>query len=122
MPTPTGGDTYRGLGVPLSGEYEQLQLNSSQTMVTLTHSTANAGAFLVGRNSVSSLQSVGLGSSLQSGVVFAIDAAGNYEGRSGTTVTFSFGPGGIEGSTGTTASAFSIDSSGPITTGGRLIP
>ena len=53
MTSPTGENTFRGLALPAQGEWEQVQQNSSNTMVTLTHSTANAGAFLAGRDSVS---------------------------------------------------------------------
>jgi len=110
MATPVGDNTYNGLGAPLSGEYEQVQRNSSNTMVTLTHSSGNAGAFLTGRDFVSTgLQ--GTGSSLQSAAVFSIDADGGYELRSGTTVLMEITSSGIEG-VASTASAYRLDSSG----------
>ena len=110
MTTPVGDNTYKGLGAPLSGEYEQVQRNSSNSMVTLTHSSGNAGAFLTGRDFVSTaLQDKG--SSLQSGVVFVIDADGGYELRSGTTVLMEITSSGIEGAA-STASAYRLDSSG----------
>lgn len=113
MPDPTGENTFRGLALPAYGEWEQLQRNSSATMVTLTHSTANAGAFITGRDSVSS-QFWGPGSSAQGGAVFSIDADGGYELRSGTTVLFEINSSGLEGAA-TTASAYRIDSSGRFT-------
>jgi hypothetical protein len=85
MPEPTGENTFRGLALPAYGEWEQVQRNSSATMITLTHSTANAGLYMVGRNSVSS-QFFGPGSSAQGGLTFAISAVGGYSVRSGTTV------------------------------------
>lgn len=94
MPEPTGENTYMGLALPAYGEWEQLQRNSSATMITLTHSTANAGLFLVGRNSVSS-QFFGPGSSAQGGLRFAITAAGGYSVRSGTTVVFQLDSSGL---------------------------
>lgn len=94
MPEPTGENTFRGLALPAYGEWEQLQRNSSATMITLTHSTANTGLFLVGRNSVSS-QYWGPGSSAQGGLAFAISAVGGYSVRSGTTVMAEFNSSGL---------------------------
>ena len=94
MPEPTGENTFRGLALPAYGEWEQLQRNSSATMITLTHSTANAGLFMVGRNSVSS-QFWGPGSSAQGGLTFALTAAGGYSVRSGTTVIFELNSSGL---------------------------
>ena len=94
MPEPTGENTFRGLALPAYGEWEQVQRNSSATMVTLTHSTANTGLFMVGRNSVSS-QFFGPGSSAQGGLVFAITAAGGFSVRSGTTVVFELNSSGL---------------------------
>ena len=112
MATPVGENTYKGLGVPLAGETEITQQNSSNTVLTITHSTANTGAYLAGRNSVSS-QFWGPASSLQSGLAFVIDADGSYEVRSGTTVLVEIGSSfALEGRPATTASAFSIDTSG----------
>ena len=94
MPEPTGENTFRGLALPAYGEWEQVQRNSSATMITLTHSTANAGLFMVGRNSVSS-QFFGPGSSAQGGLVFAVTAAGGFSVRSGTTVVFELNSSGL---------------------------
>jgi len=94
MPEPTGENTFRGLALPAYGEWEQVQRNSSATMVTLTHSTANTGLFMVGRNSVSS-QFFGPGSSAQGGLRFAITAAGGFSVRSGTTVVFELNSSGL---------------------------
>src|SRR3990167_2738445 len=80
--------------LPAYGEWEQVQRNSSATMITLTHSTANAGLFMVGRNSVSS-QFFGPGSSAQGGLVFAVTAAGGFSVRSGTTVVFELNSSGL---------------------------
>ena len=94
MPEPTGENTFRGLALPAYGEWEQLQRNSSATMITLTHSTANTGLLMAGRNSVSS-QFWGPGSSAQGGLVFAITAAGGFSVRSGTTVIFELNSSGL---------------------------
>ena len=45
---PIGQDTYKGLGVPLHGDSVIRQQNSSNAIVTLMHSTANTGRFLMG--------------------------------------------------------------------------
>ena len=94
MPEPTGENTFRGLALPAYGEWEQVQRNSSATMITLTHSTANAGLFLVGRDSVSS-QFWGPGSSAQGGLRFAITTGGGFSVRSGTTVSAEFNSSGL---------------------------
>ena len=94
MPEPTGENTFRGLALPAYGEWEQVQRNSSATMITLTHSTANTGLLMAGRNSVSS-QFWGPGSSAQGGLVFAITAAGGFSVRSGTTVLMELNSSGL---------------------------
>ena len=111
MTSPVGENTFRGLALPAQGEWEQVQQNSSNTMVTLTHSTANAGAFLAGRDSVSS-QFWGPGSSARGGEVSLIDADGGYQAVSGTTILIEVNSSVIEGRPASTISAWSLDSSG----------
>lgn len=47
---PLGIAAYNGLAVPVNGESEIRQFDSSRTILTLTHSTANTGRFLTFRN------------------------------------------------------------------------
>jgi len=47
---PLGIAAYNGLAVPVNGESEIRQYDSSRTMLTLTHSTANTGRFVTFRD------------------------------------------------------------------------
>ena len=108
MPSPTGENTFRGLALPAYGEWEQVQRDSSNAMITLTHSTANAGRFLVGRNSVSS-QFWGPGSSARGGEVYILEADGGMAAVSGTTILMEVNSSVIEGRPASTISAWSLD-------------
>ncbi len=46
-----GTNSYKGLALPLNGEYEQTQLAAASDMVTLTGKSGQTGDFLVCQNS-----------------------------------------------------------------------
>ena len=56
--TPLGVAAYNGLAVPLRGESEIRQEDSSRTIMTMTHSTANTGRFMTYRDNVPQLSSL----------------------------------------------------------------
>ncbi len=58
MPLSSVLGSYKGLGVPLFGESRILQ-DSTKDIITLEHSSANAGRFVTFRDSLSSGNSVG---------------------------------------------------------------
>ena len=120
MAEPVGLDSYKGLGVPKEGDAEIRQLNSSNTIWTLTHSTANTGSFIVGRNSVSSLF-WGQGSSVQTGDQFRITASGAYQVTSNSTVVASISSAGLIGGGQSTLRVWGIDSTGRFTGYKKLV-
>lgn len=71
MPLKNPVDTYKNLGVPRYGETEVRQ-QSTADIWTLTHSSANAGKFLVGRDFLAE------GSTLQTSDLWYIDADGAF--------------------------------------------
>ncbi|KKN15576.1 hypothetical protein LCGC14_0984610 [marine sediment metagenome] len=74
---PIGVNTYKGLGVPLYGESEILQ-ESTLDILTLQHSSAQAGNFLVLRDKVSSAGgNFGQGSTDTAFDLFKINADGD---------------------------------------------
>lgn len=106
---PIGQDTYKGLSVPLYGESVIRQNNSSNAALTLMHSTANTGRFLMG------LDYKNLGSDIASSVltdlaVFDIDADGGFRCVSGTTVNYELNTTGL-----LAATSKVITSSGEVT-------
>ena len=111
MADPIGENTYKGLGVPLRGESEIIQVNSSNTVLTITHSTANAGLFLAGRNSVSS-QVFGPGSSVRTGEQFRIAASGDYQLTSNSSVVVAVSTAGYVAGSESTLQVHGLDSSG----------
>ena len=91
---PIGQGTYKGLAVPLYGESVIRQENSSNTILTLMHSTANTGRLLMGID-YKDIESNARSSLLTDLAVFDIDAEGGYRVVSGTTVTMEFNTSGI---------------------------
>jgi len=78
---PIGQNTYRGLGVPTHGESVIRQQNSTNAALTLMHSAANTGRFLLGLDYKEDLES-----SLITDAVFDIDAEGGFRTLSGSTI------------------------------------
>ena len=91
---PIGQGTYKGLAVPLYGESVIRQQNSSNTILTLMHSTANAGRLLMGID-YKDIENDDPSSLLTDLAVFDIDADGGYRVISGTTVKMEFNTSGI---------------------------
>lgn len=46
-----GNKTYKGLALPLNGEYEQKQITAATDMVSLTGASGQTGDFIVAQNS-----------------------------------------------------------------------
>ena len=98
MADPIGENTYKGLGVPLVGDSLIKQLNPNNAILSLEHSSANTGRFLLGRDDVSSASSgddAYFYSSRLGGAVFDIDAAGGFRAVSGTTVKIEMNTSGV---------------------------
>lgn len=123
MADPIGENAYLNLAAPLYGEAEFQQLTTN-TILTLQHTTDNAGRFFLGRDFVGSTESSqGDGSSIWNNpgipyssvltdvAVWDIDGAGGYRTLSGTTVLVEFNSSGIFGRDGL-AAEWRIDSSG----------
>lgn len=91
---PIGQGTYKGLAVPAYGESVISQQNSSNTIITLMHSTANTGRLLMGIDYKPEGDESSL---LQDLAVFDVDAAGGYRAVSGTTIKMEFNSSGIFG-------------------------
>ena len=111
---PIGQDTYNGLGVPLYGESVLRQENSSNALLTLMHSTANTGRFLLGidykaENADASASSLipAFSSLLTDLAVVDIDADGGLRMVSGTTIKYELNSSGLW-----SGSTLIIDSSG----------
>ncbi|GAF75804.1 unnamed protein product [marine sediment metagenome] len=90
---PIGRGTYNGLGVPLNGESLIRQQNSSNTILTLMHSSDNTGRLLMGIDYKA-------GGDVMSSVLtdlatFDIDATGAFRGISGTTVNVELNSSGL---------------------------
>jgi len=80
---PIGQDSYNGLCVPLDGESVIRQENSSNTIVTLMHSSVAAtGRFLMGLDYIADRGS----GTLTDLAVFDIDEEGGFRSVSGTTM------------------------------------
>lgn len=87
--TPLGQNAYNGLAVPTRGESETRQEDSSRTIRTLTHSTANTGRFYTFRDYRLP------GSSLANADVAAIDADGGFLALEGTSVKMELNSSGL---------------------------
>lgn len=93
---PIGDNTYKGLGIPAYGESKIEQQNSSNTLLTLVHSSANTGRFLMGMDYRADQAS----SLLTDLVLWEIDVDGGFKVMSGTTVIFELDSSGFyEGTT-----------------------
>jgi len=86
---PLGLNAYNGLALPANGEGEQRQVDSSRTMMTQTHSTANTGRFFTFRDYALP------GSTLAGVDVAAIDADGGFVALSGATVMMELNSSGL---------------------------
>lgn len=97
MTDPLGTATYKGLGVPLHGDSVIRQQNSSNAILTLMHSTANAGRLLMGMdNSASSNEpNPQVSSLLTDRSLFDIDADGGFRAVSGTTIKMELNSSGL---------------------------
>lgn len=99
MTDPIGQGSYKGLAVPLYGEALLQQQNSSAAIITMMHSTANTGRFLMG------LDYKDIDGDLRSSVLtdpmpFDIDADGGLGlGVSGTTIAAIINSSGLYGGT-----------------------
>jgi len=91
MPDPIGANTYKGLGVPLAGESVIDQDNSSNTILTLVHTSANTGNFIQGMDFRADKAS----SVLTDLVVWDVDVDGGFRVLSGTTVLFELNSSGL---------------------------
>ena len=125
MADPIGENAYLNLAAPLYGEAEFQQLTTN-TILTLQHTTDNAGRFFLGRDFVGSTESSqGDGSSIWNNpgipyssvltdvAVWDIDNEGGYRVLSGTTVLVEFNSSGIFGRDGLSSDTeWRIDSSG----------
>ncbi len=96
MTDPIGQGTFEGLGVPLHGESVIRQENSSNAIVTLMHSTANTGRFLLGTDYKSSK---GFSSVITDHAVFDIAEDGAFQCVSGTSVGIRLNTSGLFNST-----------------------
>ena len=86
---PLGIAAYNGLAVPVRGESETRQFDSSRTIRTLTHSSDNTGRFYTFRD-------YGVPGSTLAGVdVAAIDADGGFQALSGSTVKMELNSSGL---------------------------
>ncbi|MHA2066519.1 MAG: hypothetical protein ACXABY_19275 [Candidatus Thorarchaeota archaeon] len=99
MTDPLGTDTFQGLGVPLFGESVIRQQNSSNAILTLMHSSLNAGRLLMGMDHGASSNreepNPALSSLLTDKAVFDIDADGGFRAVSGTTVIMELNSSGL---------------------------
>ncbi len=86
---PLGIAAYNGLAVPVNGESEIRQVDSSRTVLTMTHSSDNSGRFQTWRD-------YGLLNSTLAGVdLAAIDADGGFLALSGSTVKLELNSSGL---------------------------
>ena len=91
---PLGLAAYNGLAVPVHGESEIRQFDSSRTILTFTHSAANTGRFFTFRDNTP------LGSTLAGVDVAALDADGGFLALSGSTIAMEMNTSGIYGTDG----------------------
>ena len=107
MSDPIGQNTYKGLGAPLFGESVIRQRNSSNAILTLMHSTHNAGRLLMGMDSKGDgIPNFGDGTShITDLAVFDIDADGGYRAVSGTTIKMELNSSGLWSAVGNVLSA-----------------
>ncbi len=87
---PLGRAAYNGLAVPVEGESETRQEDSSRTIRTLTHSSDNIGRFFTFRDFVPPIHS-----SRALADVAAIDADGGFLGLQGTSVKMELNSSGL---------------------------
>ncbi len=87
---PLGLAAYNGLAVPVEGESETRQFDSSRTIRTLTHSSDNLGRFLTLRDFVPPIHS-----SRALADVAAIDVDGGFLGLQGTSVKMEMNSSGL---------------------------
>jgi len=129
MGNPIGEAQYMGLAVPLRGE-SQIYQQTTNTILTLELTSAEAGEFLLGRNSVSSVgqttapanygsttpgkvDAVGIFSSVRAVVAqWAITNQGGYQALQGTSAVMELNTSGIFGGHNTSATVWSVDTSG----------
>jgi len=91
---PLGENTHKGLAAPLYGEAILQQLNSSNAIRTLIHSTANAGRFLLLMD-YKNVDADPFSSIITDLAVADIDADGGFRSVSGTTVVMELNSSGL---------------------------
>lgn len=79
MPFSSKPNSYKGLALPNAGEARMKQV-STKDMLTLEHSSANAGRFFTFRDSLSSAGARGEGSTVASADLSYFDADGRFVG------------------------------------------
>ena len=91
MPSPIGEATYKGLAVPAFGDSVIEQENSSNAILTLVHTSANAGSFIQGMDFRADRAS----SLLTDLALWDVDVDGGFRVLSGTSVLFELNSSGL---------------------------
>lgn len=91
MPNPIGDASYKGLAVPMFGDSVIEQENSSNVILTLVHTSANAGGFIQGMDFRADRAS----SLLTDLALWDVDLDGGHRVLSGTTVLMEIDSSGL---------------------------